>query len=103
MTKLQFAIKHLKKDPILKPLTQKYELKEYWGGQSNHFLDLVEIVTGQQLSLKAATTIYDRFLNLFENKTPLPKQVIDISIETLRSVGFSNSKAQYVKNIATAV
>ncbi len=110
MSDLSKAKIHLSNDPILKPLTQKYDLKEYWGGQQNHFLDLIDIVTGQQLSLKAAATIYKRFLELFETSTspkgdrgPTTKQILEISHEKLRGVGLSNSKANYVKNIVSAV
>lgn len=89
-------------DPILKSLLSKHPLKEYYGGDGNYFLDLIEIVTGQQLSMKAADTILARFLALFPAK-PKPDEVLAVTIETLRSVGLSNSKANYVRNIAQAV
>ena len=89
-------------DPILKSLLSKHPLKEYYGADGNYFLDLIEIVTGQQLSLKAAGTILARFLALFPAK-PKPDEVLAVTIETLRSVGLSNSKANYVRNIAQAV
>jgi len=91
-----------RKDPILKKLIAKHKLKEYWGGQNNLFLDLIEIVTGQQLSMKAADTIFKRLLALFPVK-PKPADVLQISVDQLRSVGLSNSKANYVRNIAQAV
>ena len=90
------------KDPVMRGLIAKHQIKEYWGGQGDYFLDLVEIVTGQQLSLKAAGTILARFLALFPAK-PKPDEVLAVTIETLRSVGLSNSKANYVRNIAQAV
>ncbi len=102
MSDLEKAKLHLKKDLSLKPIIQSHELKEYWGGQTNLFLDLIAIVTGQQLSLHAANTIYHRFLDLFE-VSPTSKQVLDIPHEHLRTVGLSNSKANYVKNIATSI
>ncbi len=94
---------NLLKDPIMKKLLAQYQIKAYWGGQSNHFLDLVEIITGQQLSMKAADTIFKRFISIFDTKTPQPEQVLKVSTEKLRSVGLSNSKAQYVHNIALAI
>ena len=93
---------HLKKDPVMKKLIAKHQIKEYWGGQKDLFLDLIEIITGQQLSMKAADTILARFLALFPAK-PKPDEVLAVTIETLRSVGLSNSKANYVRNIAQAI
>ena len=56
---------HLKKDPLMRKLIAKHQIKEYWGGQQDLFLDLVEIITGQQLSIKVAKSIFDRFLALY--------------------------------------
>lgn len=53
----------------------------------------------QQLSVKVADVIYKRFLNLFGGKPPLPEQVLEIPLETLRSIGLSNAKATYVQNV----
>lgn len=86
----------------MQSLINKHEIKEYWGGQANHFLDLVEIITGQQLSIKAADTIFKRFLALFD-ANPDPHQILALPTDQLRSVGFSNSKAAYVLQLARAV
>jgi DNA-3-methyladenine glycosylase II len=64
--------------------------------------ELVEAIISQQLSNKAADTIYKRFLSLFKNKFPTPEQILKIDIEKLRSAGMSYSKASYIKNIAQA-
>lgn len=90
-------------DPTLSSLFSKHQLKEYYGGSGDHFLDLIEVITGQQLSMTVADKIFSRFLSLFDSKSPSPEQVIEISTEKLRSVGLSNSKALYVLNIANAV
>ncbi len=58
-------------------------------------------IIGQQLSVKAADSIIGRFLKLV---TPLtPKNLLKIEHNDLRSVGLSNSKAEYVKNVARFV
>lgn len=90
------------RDTILNSLSKKFQLKEYWGGSGDYFLDLIEIVTGQQLSMKAADTIFKRFLGLFPGQ-PQPADVLIVSIDQLRSIGLSNSKAIYIQNIAQAV
>ncbi len=71
--------------------------------ESNYFEALVRAIVYQQLSGKAASTIYKRFTNLFEDDVSLsPEDVINKTHEELRSVGLSNQKAAYVRNIAEA-
>ncbi len=54
----------------------------------------------QQLNVKVATVIYERFLGLYPKKQPSLQQIIDTPFDTLRSIGLSSSKAQYVHNLA---
>ncbi|HOP04657.1 MAG TPA: hypothetical protein PL017_09310 [Tenuifilaceae bacterium] len=64
------------------------------------YLDLIEDVISQQLSGKVASVIFSRFLDLFPNRYPDAILLSKTEIEILRKVGLSNSKANYVKNIA---
>lgn len=43
--------------------------------------------------------IYARFLNLFSKKIPSPKDVLDLPFDTLRGIGLSNSKTNYIRNV----
>lgn len=90
---------HLIKDPILKKVIQSRKLKPQQ--KSTLYNALNRSIVGQQLSVKAAATIYKRFLLLFTWKYPTPKKVLAIDFEQLKSCGLSHSKAQYIKNIAT--
>ncbi len=56
-------------------------------------------ILGQQLSTKVAATIRKRFLNLFQGN-PSPELILATSHETLRSIGLSGAKANYVHNVA---
>jgi DNA-3-methyladenine glycosylase II len=56
-------------------------------------------ILGQQLSTKVATTIRKRFLKLYPGN-PSPEQILATSLETLRSVGLSGAKANYIQNVA---
>ena len=68
------------------------------------FQTLVHSIISQQLSKKAASTIFYRFLKIFpESKFPVPEQVCIIDIKLLREAGLSNAKAIYVKGLAEAV
>ena len=97
------GLKHLKKeDEKMGRLIAEFEKPEF-KKDSNYFEALVRAIVYQQLSGKAAATIYKRFKDLFpNNKYPSPSMVMKISHEELRSVGLSNQKASYIHNIANA-
>ena len=61
---------------------------------------LVRAIVGQQLSAKAAATIFDRVLALNDGKVPTAPQLLDMDEETLRGVGLSGRKVEYVKDLA---
>lgn len=67
---------------------------------SDHYGELVGSVVGQQLSTKAAATIWRRVLDLFSGKMPTPQQLIKIEDQQLRDVGLSWAKVGYVKDLA---
>jgi DNA-3-methyladenine glycosylase II len=64
---------------------------------------LLRSVVGQQLSVKAAATIYGRVLDLFGGTTPLPKELLEIEPERLREAGLSGRKVEYVRDLAAHV
>jgi DNA-3-methyladenine glycosylase II len=64
---------------------------------------LLRAIVGQQLSTKAARTIYLRVLDLFGGKTPSPKQLLAVSQEDLRGAGLSGRKVEYVRDLASHV
>jgi len=92
------VLAHLSRDQILKPILSD-KLPSNRGEEADLFNDLIRSITGQQLSVKAAATIYGRFRDLY-NAAPTPDQVLSTPHDTLRSVGFSNQKAKYAHNVA---
>ena len=91
------------KDPVLKKLYLKHGPHKFEDRSKFLMSELVESIISQQLSGKAADTIYKRFLNLFKNNEfPHVDEILKIDIEKLQSAGMSYSKANYVKNIANA-
>ena len=64
---------------------------------------LLRAIVGQQLSVKAARTIYERFTGLFDGRTPAPEELLEVDADTLRSVGLSRAKAAYVRSLAEHV
>lgn len=92
------------KDPILNKLVKKYGPPDNLKERSKFlYEELVESIIGQQLSGKAADTIFKRFLALYKNSEfPVPEVLLKTDVEKLRSSGMSYSKAGYIKNIAQA-
>lgn len=89
---------HLSKDKKLKKilsLQQPFVLQS----RKKVYLHLCASIISQQLSTKVAKVIYHRFLNLFKTNEPSAKQILEIPVERLRSIGFSNAKASYVHNV----
>jgi DNA-3-methyladenine glycosylase II len=64
---------------------------------------LLRSIVGQQLSTKAARSIYGRLVELFGGKTPSPQELLDADPETVRAVGLSNAKVKYVRSLAEHV
>lgn len=64
------------------------------------YMALLSSIVSQQLSVKAADTIFNRFLDIYANRYPQPEQLIKTRIQRLRSAGLSQQKSQYLKNVA---
>jgi DNA-3-methyladenine glycosylase II len=67
--------------------------------RNNVHLHLCNSIMSQQLSTKVADVFQKRFLALYKGKTPTAKQIVATAFETLRSIGLSNAKANYVLNV----
>lgn len=90
---------HLAKDPILRPLVETIPFPEP-PEKRDVYEGLVRSIVSQQLSGKAAATIYSRFLHLFPEEYPSAERLAIMDTEPLRAAGLSNAKAQYVRNVA---
>ena len=64
---------------------------------------LLRAIVGQQLSTKAARTIYLRVLDLFGGKTPSPEQLLEAPEKDLRGAGLSGRKTEYIRDLASHV
>lgn len=94
------AEKFLAKDKYIGPLIEK------WGSctikplkKSQYFTDLVDAICSQQLSGKAAKTIFGRVKTFLGKITP--ENIISADTEDLRKCGLSYAKCKYVKDLAT--
>jgi len=97
------AVRHLKKgDPAMAALIKKVgpcgitvrDKVQPWQA-------LTRAVAYQQLHARAAEAIFGRFLALYEHgKFPTPEEILETDHHELRKVGFSNNKAEAIRDIA---
>jgi len=64
---------------------------------------LLRAIVGQQLSTKAARSIYGRLLELFDGRTPAPAELLAADPERIRSAGLSRPKVAYLRDLAERV
>jgi DNA-3-methyladenine glycosylase II len=97
------AIKHLREvDPALGAVIDRVgAYKVTPRAEGTHFDYVVRCIVGQQLSGKAAQTIYLRVLDLYKGKYPTPAQLLKTPDATLRAAGLSGRKLEYIKELAT--
>lgn len=87
----------LQDNPDLRPYAEKYDIELRLLDQ-DPFTSICYWIIGQQLSVRAADSILNRFLQLVD---PLqPEIALEKTIDELRSVGLSRSKGEYIQNWA---
>ena len=87
-----------KRDPVLKKVIKKFN-KGFLTTRKDPFFSLCRTIIGQQISTKAADSIWLKFEKKCKKKI-IPKNVLNLSSSTLRSAGLSRQKISYLKNIA---
>jgi DNA-3-methyladenine glycosylase II len=94
-------------DPVMARLIEEHgaivkrELKEERSGDA--YGALLRSIVGQQLSTKAARTIYGRMLELFGGHAPTPKQLLAADPDAIRAAGLSRPKINYLRDLAQHV
>ena len=89
-----------KKDSVLRKIIKKYN-KGFLTTKNNPFFSLCRTIVGQQISTKAADSIWAKFEKKCK-KNIKPKIILKISSRNLKSAGLSRQKVSYLKNIAKA-
>jgi DNA-3-methyladenine glycosylase II len=94
-------------DPVMERLIEEHgdlvkrDLKRERPGDA--YGALLRSIVGQQLSTKAASTIYGRMLELFGGHAPTPKQLLKADPEKIRAAGLSRPKIIYLRDLAQHV
>lgn len=97
--KMNEALAHLNRDERMAALIRAIEMPEFSPSKRVYF-DLLESIVSQQLSVKAANTIFNRVLALFPDNYPHPELLTEVPFDQLRAAGLSNQKASYLQNVA---
>ena len=92
------ACDHLmKKDRVMRRLVPKF-IGAAIETLGEPFVTLARSVVGQQISVKAAQSVWDRFSALM--KTVNPRAVSKLTVEDMRAAGLSGRKVEYIKDLA---
>ncbi len=87
-----------KRDLVLRKIIKKFN-KGYLKTRNKPFFSLCRTIVGQQISVKAADSIWLKFKKKCK-KNINPSKVLRLSTRELRKVGLSRQKISYLKNIA---
>ena len=92
------ACKHLmKKDRVMKRLIPQYG-DAVLQSRGDAFVTLARSIVGQQISVKAAQTVWERFAALPRAMTPAA--VLKLKIDDMRAAGLSARKVEYLVDLA---
>lgn len=91
------ACAHLQHDPIMAGLIGPYP-SELQQGKGDAFYTLARSIVGQQISVKAADSVWEKLEKLLKSITPTALLAHDE--HHLRQAGLSGQKATYLHNIA---
>jgi DNA-3-methyladenine glycosylase II len=92
------ACKHLmKKDRVMKRLIPQFG-DACMESRGDPFITLARSVVGQQISVKAAQTVWDRFALLSKKLTPA--HVLKLKVDDMRAAGLSVRKVEYIVDLA---
>ncbi|MBC5773167.1 DNA-3-methyladenine glycosylase 2 family protein [Pontibacter sp. KCTC 32443] len=86
-------------DPVMATIIQRGRPLASSRSEDLYFM-LLSAIVSQQLSTKAAATIFKRFTELYPETYPHPELVLATTDEMLRSAGLSFQKIGYVRNVA---
>ena len=73
------------------------------GSRSDPWEALARAIVGQQLSTRAATSIWNKLVAIFGGDVPTPEQLLRRRPETLRKAGLSNAKVGFLRDLAARI
>ena len=93
----------MRRDPILAPIIKRHRSRSPLDTPvSDPFTALMRTITSQQISTKAAATIYGRLAAMLPTSAT-PDALLALSDDQLRQAGMSRQKTVYLRDLATKV
>lgn len=92
----------MRRDPVMRALIARVGPCRLAASlHADPFESLVQAIVWQQLSWKAALTIYRRFQAVFDgSRCPMPRELVGAADAPLRAAGLSRPKIRYLKDLA---
>ena len=88
----------MKQDRILKKIIPKIG-PGFLVTRGDAFNTLARSIVGQQISVAAAQSVWNKVLLAAKNKVN-PKNILTLSVEELRAAGLSGRKVEYIRDLA---
>jgi DNA-3-methyladenine glycosylase II len=106
--RLSKADQHLRRaDHVMRGLIDEggpiHPERDRRGSRPDPYEAIARAIVGQQLSTKAARSIWERLLEVLGGTLPAPAQMLAVDPETLRSAGLSRAKAAFVRDLAERI
>ncbi|HLM27720.1 MAG TPA: DNA-3-methyladenine glycosylase [Thermoleophilaceae bacterium] len=102
------ALAVLRRDPVMAAMLERFGplddvLRRRGRRPTEAYGALLRAIVGQQLSTKAARSIYGRLEDMFGGHAPTPAELLAADPEKIRSVGLSRPKVAYLRDLAEHV
>lgn len=89
----------MRQDPVMARLIKDLDYPKI-ENPNPVYLELLRSIIYQQISIKAAKSIYHRFLEKIDFEIDNPDKILSLEFEDLQSCGLSRQKTSYIINIA---
>jgi DNA-3-methyladenine glycosylase II len=73
------------------------------GSRPDPYEAIARAIVGQQLSTKAARSIWERLVEILGGKFPTPAEFLAVDAETVRGAGLSRSKVNFLRDLAERI
>ena len=98
----------LREDPVMAEMLDRFGpldevLRRRGRRPTEAYGALLRAIVGQQLSTKAAKSIYGRLEEMFDGRAPTPAELLAADPEEVRAVGLSRPKVAYLRDLAEHV
>jgi DNA-3-methyladenine glycosylase II len=94
-------------DPVLRRLIDEAgpidPATDRRGSRPDPYEAIARAIVGQQLSTKAAASIWGKLRDTFDGRTPAPGEILEADEQTLRGAGLSRSKVGFLRDLASRV